>query len=351
MMEWIQIGGLFLGVMSLCFMMFVLVIRKKPAKPSRMPDREEMDEPPQEMVLGPYTKAFAGTLPAARGTDLLQDLRSAGYYRTTAVVEYKAVRNLLCLIAALGTLTLALLVEPGQVLAVLGFGLATLALTFSLPRIYLVVRGRVRARSMERGLPLAIDMLILCLSAGQNLLSALLLVSRQLRRTNPVLAQELTIAHQQAELHSLQHALRQWADRVRLQEVRNLVMLLIQSEKLGADAAATLGELATNFRVTARQRAEAQANRTSFWMLFPSVFCFWVAAALILVGPAYLEYFQYQQRSSKLLNQSIVNIRKTNERQTIMANTGVPAPAAAAKTEPGAVGARRVTPGTPEARP
>jgi tight adherence protein C len=124
-----------------------------------------------------------------------------------------------------------------------------------------------------------------------------------------VLAQELAIAAQQAELHSLAHALQQWADRTRLPEVRNLVMVLIQSEKLGADAASTLNELATNFRVTARQRAEAQANRTSFWMLFPSVFCFWIAASITLIGPAYLEYFQFRREASEMLRDATGKIK------------------------------------------
>jgi tight adherence protein C len=332
MTEWMQIGGLALGVASLCFVMVLLVVRRRTAAKPRITSESDLDEPAPELVLGPHTAGFAGALPGGRKrTDLLQDLRAAGFYRPTALLEYRAVRNLMCLLTLLGTLTLALLADTADVLAVLGIGLALTVLAFSAPRLYVVARARIRGRAIERSLPLAIDMLVLCLSAGQNLLAALQLVSRQLRRTDTVLSQELIIAHQQAELHSLQHALRQWADRVRLQEVRNLVMLLIQSEKLGADAATTLGELANNFRVNARQRAEAQANRASFWMLFPSVFCFWVAAALVLVGPAYLEYFQYQQRSARLMEQSVNNIRRVNKTNNpVVELPATPRPAATA---------------------
>src|SRR5947209_3732620 len=190
------------------------------------------------------------------------------------------------------------------------------------------VRARTGGRAVERGLPLAIDLLTLCLSAGQNLLAALQQTTSRLRPTHPVLGQELMIVRQQAELHSLEYALRQWADRVRLPEVRNLALLLIQSEKLGTDAASTLMELSGNFRTTARQRAEAQANRTSFWMLIPSVFCFWVASAIILIGPAYLEFFQQQRRSTQLFNQSRKNIERANEgNKTKSAVTGTAADA------------------------
>jgi tight adherence protein C len=129
-----------------------------------------------------------------------------------------------------------------------------------------------------------------------------------------VLAQELAITHQQAELHSMEHALKQLSDRVRIPEVNNLSLLLIQSEKLGTDTSASLLEMASHFRTTARQRVEAQANRASFWMLFPSVFCFWIAAAIILIGPPYLEFVQFRQRAAHDFNQSRRNVEIANQR-------------------------------------
>ncbi|MGF1577961.1 MAG: type II secretion system F family protein [Gemmataceae bacterium] len=321
MNDWIQFGGVFLAVSALAFVVIMLFRRSVLREPDRVP--EPVDEPEElpenDLVLGEYTTALSGSLtkPGGKLSDLQQDLRSAGYYRPTAIVEYRAVRNLLVLMAVLLTATLALLVTDRRVVPVLIVGVIVAGLAYSLPRVYLFIRGRNRSRAIERGLPLAIDLMILCLSAGQNLLAALLQVARQLRNSHPVLAQELTIAHQQAELHSLGHALTQWADRVRLPEVRNLVMLLIQSEKLGADAAATLSELATNFRTNARQRAEAQANRLSFWMLFPSVFCFLVASAIVLVGPAYLEYFQYQKEAARMIDETQETVRPTTPSDAI----------------------------------
>ncbi len=315
MNEWIQFGGVFLAISALAFVVMMLFQRRAVRDPEQVLESPDVgDESPEnELVLGNYTTALSGTpqKPGSKSIDLQQDLRSAGYYRPTAVVEYRAVRNLLVLMAVLLAGALALLVVDGQVLPVLIGGMVLAVLAFSVPRVYLLIRGRARSREIERGLPLAIDLLILCLSAGQNLLGALLQVARQIRNSHPVLAQELTIAHQQAELHSLGHALTQWADRVRLPEVKNLVMLLIQSEKLGADAASTLSELATNFRTNSRQRAEAQANRISFWMLFPSVFCFLVASAIVLIGPAYLEYFQYQKEALRLIDQSQRRVSQT----------------------------------------
>ena len=72
--------------------------------------------------------------------------------------------------------------------------------------------------------------------------------------------------------------------------------------------------MADNFRLTSRQRAEAQANRTSFWMLFPSVFCFWVAAAIMLVGPAYLQFFDTRATQNAQTNDQIrKGLEKANQ--------------------------------------
>ncbi len=322
--ELLQLGGIFMAVGTLTFIGTALLLRRPKSKDQRLDEASDAKPP----VLGAYTTALADFLPTRRAplADLQKDLRSAGYYRPTAVVEYRAVRNLLALVAVVATGATALILPSSSFVEVAAGGLVAVGLAVGVPRVYLLLRARSRSQAIERGLPLAIDMLILCLSAGQNLLSALLQVARQLRPSNAVLAQELTIVHQQANLHSLEHSLSQWAQRVRLPEVRNLVMLLIQSEKLGADAAVTLNELATNFRVHARQRAEAQASRTNFWMLFPSVFCFWVAAAVVLIGPAYLEFLQYRQHAPALFN----NLLKTVQ----TANPAAPQPAAAKQPNP-----------------
>ena len=64
--------------------------------------------------------------------------------------------------------------SAGVIVAVLGY---------SLPRIYVFYRGRERMAQIERGLPTAIDMLTLCLSAGLNVLNSLDRVPSSRRET------------------------------------------------------------------------------------------------------------------------------------------------------------------------
>lgn len=313
MNEWLQPAILFVLVASMTFPVVLLWVRGR-ARRVRTASADADDAPP-ELVFGNLTPALSQQIQISPGmkAELEKELRAAGFYRPTAFLEYSAVRAVLVVIPMIATLVVALLAPAAQMSSVLFLGALAVGLGYSLPRLYLNWRGRVRNRQIERGLPLAIDLMTLCLTAGQNLLASLQEVAQELRNTHPDLATDIAIAHQMTRLHSLEHAMKDWADRVHSPEVTNLALLLIQSERLGTGAAGTLNEFSAFLRTSARQRAEAQANRTNFWMLFPSVFCFWIAAAIILIGPAYFEFLQHRQQAAVHFNRARTNINRANE--------------------------------------
>jgi tight adherence protein C len=330
MNEFMQLGTIFAVVAGLVFPVVFLLLRARQRRDGRL--TQEADDSKPDLMFGALTPALSEQIQVGEAArpELQKDLRSAGFYRPTALMEYAAVRAVFVFAPLVMTFVVALAVPTEQMGTVLLWGAVAVGLGFSLPRVYVSWRARVRSRQIERGLPLAIDLLTLSLTAGQNLLAALHDVAHELRFTFPDLAQDLAIAHQQAELHSLEHAMTQWSERAHLPEVTNLSLLLIQSERLGTGAASTLIEFSAFLRTSMRQRAEAQANRTSFWMLFPSVFCFWVASAIILIGPAYVEFAQQRQRSSVHLNEMKANINRANDRKGVIpppANSMTPAEA------------------------
>src|SRR5947199_155460 len=109
-----------------------------------------------------------------------------------------------------------------------------LAVSGVLWTLFAIVRGRLQAAA-----------------EAADLLAALRQVGRELRFSHPVLSRELMIAHQHAQLHSLESAMKLWADRAGTPEVTNLSLILVQSEQLGTDAATTLTEMSNNLRTTA----------------------------------------------------------------------------------------------------
>ncbi|HYV37026.1 MAG TPA: type II secretion system F family protein, partial [Gemmataceae bacterium] len=290
MLEWMPAAITFFVVTSGIFGLY-LMFRRSPAVPSTAPEVDEAVVADQ---------AFAITTLQPKMQEMHKELRSAGIYEPTALGEYTAFRAVaaLCVLACTALVMFLVDEERAAQVFLIGFLLAVLA--YSLPRVVLLSWRRRQTRAIERDLPLSIDLLVLCLSAGQGLVAALRQTATQLRRQSPILSRELAIVCKHAELRSLEHALKQWSDRVPSPEVRNFTLLLTQSERLGTDSAATLHELANSYRTNSRQRAESQANRTSFWMLFPSVFCFWVAAAIILIGPTYLEFFRHRKSPEQI---------------------------------------------------
>jgi tight adherence protein C len=301
--EYLELGTLiliFIVVWSASFSFINRYLEWKRMR-QRLLARSEADatdmESKAELLLGDLTPALAAQVPMGNETrhDLQKELKAAGYYRKAALLEYGAVRTILVVTPLVVAGLLALFVEPLQVPSVLIGGGIIALMGYSIPRIFIYFRAKVRGRYIEQGLPLTIDMLTLCLSAGQNILMALQRVCTEIRFSHPVLADELDIVRQQAELRSLPHALQQWSERVQVDEVRNLTMILIQSERLGTDTCSALLEYSNNLRTNLRQRADAKANKTMFWMLFPTLLCLWIPAAIVLIGPAVLEFQQHRK--------------------------------------------------------
>jgi tight adherence protein C len=264
-----------------------------------------------ELLLGDLTPALAEQIPMADDdrADLQRELRSAGYYRPTALMEYAALRVMLVIVPLLGAGVLALFTEETSTAGWIWFGGIVLAiLGYSVPRVYLYYRGQARMHAIERGLPTAIDMLTLCLGAGLNVLLSLRRVAVELQGAYPILASEMEIVSRQAELRSLEFALIQFADRVGLPQVRNISVILTQSENLGTDAVAVLREYADNMRINMRQRADEIANKAPFKLLFPA-YMMAFGAGILLISPTVLQFMEF--RKNNFIGDTIRESRET----------------------------------------
>jgi tight adherence protein C len=318
MYEWLFLAMLFVVVSGSLF----LLLQRGNARRQRLESRLASEKSTEtgstpDLLLGELTPALAQQTPMSERdrTELQRELIDAGYYRQTALMEYAALRALLVFVPLLATVVIAVFVEPQQIPGVIVGGAMLALLGYSMPRVYLNYLARARTREVERGLPVALDLMTLGLSAGLTILASLRRVARELKNAYPVLAYELEIVEQQAELRSLEHALQQLADRVRIPEIRNLALLLVQSERLGTDVGSALLEFSASFRSTLKQRAEAQANKASFWMTFPTILCLWVSAGIILIGPLYYEFWNRREQTHELFRQRIEKLKAEEERK------------------------------------
>ncbi len=312
------LGYVLIGVAVMAIsLMVAAAIRFIVSRNQEPPPLPDTDDSHPELILGDMTDALSFQMPGGGTRDraqILPELLKAGYYRPTALTEFQAVRMALILtplVAAVGT---ALLVPAAAMPWVLAGGLVVAMIGFSLPRVYVGMKATARQREVERGLPVFADLLSIALMAGQSLLLAMSRVTTQLKFSYPGLATELEIVLRQAELLNLATAFELWAERSQVPEVRNISVIITQSQKLGNDPSTVLMDYANNLRVNLRQKADAQAQRTGFWLLFPTIGFLWVPAIIMLLGPAFYEFSQKRDENKDTLREGFNALKEENQK-------------------------------------
>lgn len=164
------------------------------------------------------------------------------------------------------------------------------AMGYRLPLIWLQARARARSGAISEGLPDALDLLVVCVSAGLNLSLAL---DRVAERTPGPLGAELKRVRGLVALGvSRRQALGEMESRSGSSEVAALVSALVTTDRFGSSVAGSLEALASDLRAGRRRAAEEQARRAPVKMLFPLVFLILPAFILLTIVPLLLGTFR-----------------------------------------------------------
>ena len=162
-------------------------------------------------------------------------------------------------------------------------------LGFFLPNAWLFQRIRARKRSIERGLPDALDLMVTCVEAGLGLDAAVQRVSSEISLAHPILSEELTLTFLEAKAGVRRtEAFRRLANRTGLQDLKTLAATLNQTEMFGTSVAKALRIQAEGMRVRRMQRAEERAAMLSAKMTVPLVVCFLPTLLVVIIGPAWV---------------------------------------------------------------
>ena len=161
------------------------------------------------------------------------------------------------------------------------------ALGYLLPDMWLTWRVGSRQRKLRRGLPDALDLLVICVEAGLGLDQALLKVSQDMKISHPELSEELQFVNLEMRIgKSRIEALRELARRTGLDDIKTLTAMLIQTERFGTSIAQSLRVYSDDMRIKRRQRAEEMSAKTSVKMVPPLVFFIFPALMVVILGPA-----------------------------------------------------------------
>jgi len=188
--------------------------------------------------------------------------------------------------------------------AVIGiFGLTGVAMIFALlaavagyfvPALWLGRAIQARRRQVQNGLPDAIDLLIVCVESGSGIDQALNRVASELSLAYPALAEELEMVSAETRAGKPRlEAFKNFAARTRVDDVRALVAMLIQTDRFGTSIGKALRTHAETSRTKRRQRAEEKAAKLAVKLLFPLVFCLFPAFYVVVLGPSMLSIFRH----------------------------------------------------------
>ncbi|MDP2528777.1 MAG: type II secretion system F family protein [Candidatus Palauibacterales bacterium] len=239
-----------------------------------------------ETLLEAVGERMGGADQGRRSQTMRSLLRFAGYRKPNALTVFLASRLLLAAGFGVGALFLATVFPMSslQRITYLTFGVL---LGWMLPYIMVNRRRKHRQRQLQRALPDALDLLVVCVEAGLGLNQALQRVAQEMDRVSPAMSDELTLTTLEIRAGTpREEALRHLADRNGLDDVQSLTGMLIQTDRFGTSIAQALRVHADSLRDKRRQLAEEAAAKTSVKMLFPLVFFVFPAIFIALLGPA-----------------------------------------------------------------
>jgi tight adherence protein C len=144
-----------------------------------------------------------------------------------------------------------------------------------------------RKDSLQRAIPDALDLMVVCVEAGLGLDQAIGRVGEEVNRTHPELGDELKVLGLELRTGvSRQEALKNLAHRTDLEEVKNLVAMLVQTDRFGTSIGQALRVHSDSMRTTRRLKAEELAAKLPVKLLLPLIFFIFPSIIVVTVGPA-----------------------------------------------------------------
>ena len=138
-----------------------------------------------------------------------------------------------------------------------------------------------------------LDMLVCCVEAGLGLNQALVRVSDEIDHVSPIMSEQLAMINLEMRAGTPRdEALKNFAERTGLVDIRSLVSMLVQTDRFGTSVATALRVHSETMRTKRRQRAEEAAAKTTIKLVFPLVLFVFPAMFVVVLGPSALAIFR-----------------------------------------------------------
>ncbi|MEE9428722.1 MAG: type II secretion system F family protein [Paracoccaceae bacterium] len=217
-------------------------------------------------------------------------LLQAGYRSKNSVRTYHflqfALGIILLLIGVIVAIYQTSTGEPSTqttLLTILGPGVTG----YMLPKYWVTKRQQKRQEEIINGFPDSLDMMLVCVEAGQSLDQSIVRVGAEIRAGFPALADEYQmVAHEMKAGKDRIQVLRDMSERAGVQDVSSFVTVLIQSASFGTSVADALRVYSSEMRDKRVMRAEAKANTLPTKMTLATMMLTVPPLLIILIGPS-----------------------------------------------------------------
>ncbi len=226
-------------------------------------------------------------------SDVRRQLVQAGYFAPSAVYVFYTIRMLIALgLAATVPIVLPLFVQDPPVLAVAVLVPVAGLIGLIVPSVGLDwLRSGMRTK-YRNAFPDFTDLTVVCIEAGQSIQGALDRVSRETAQFCPQLGVNLHLMNLEMRAgRTLSEGLDGLYNRVGIEEVKSLALLLKQSEELGSSIAVTLRVFSDEMRDKRLMRAEAKAYALPVKLTLPLGIFIFPVILLVILTPVMIRIF------------------------------------------------------------
>ena len=230
-----------------------------------------------------------GELSAMRLRLLRAGFRSKDAVRAFHFVQFSAALGLLA-VGLVYALSLQIGGRPLGATWMVAYVLGPALVGYMGPRYYVTRRVEARREEIVNGFPDALDLMLVCIEAGQSLDQCIIRVAKELRASYPALAEEFeTVAHEVKAGKEKVQVLKDMSERAGVQDVSSFVTVLIQSQTFGTSIAEALRVYAAEMRDKRVMRAEEKANTLPTKMTLATMMLTVPPLLIILLGPSILD--------------------------------------------------------------
>ncbi|WIY25932.1 type II secretion system F family protein [Parasedimentitalea psychrophila] len=158
---------------------------------------------------------------------------------------------------------------------------------YMLPKYWITRRIAERQEQITAGFPDSLDLMLVCVEAGQSLDQSIVRVAKELHASYPDLAEEFDIvAYEMKAGKDKDKVLRDMATRCDVPDLSSFVTVMIQSATFGTSIADALRVYAAEMRDKRVMRAEEAANKLPTKMTLATMGLTLPPLLIILVGPS-----------------------------------------------------------------